>query len=139
MFKHFSVKKFEYELYNLKNKGYIEYYSTATDEMMKLAGKYIAEEVYYIITKNPFVKIVVYSTLDRRSGTTNDNKMKTREKGKDAVRILLLWRMKDKLYIKSFKNLYRVDTFFDNLEKTIKEINLAIERGLDLKEFKPLK
>ena len=107
--------------------------------MMKLAGKYIAEEVYYIITKNPFVKIVVYSTLDRRSGTTNDNKMKTREKGKDAVRILLLWRMKDKLYIKSFKNLYRVDTFFDNLEKTIKEINLAIERGLDLKEFKPLK
>ena len=132
MYQAFSRKKFEYELLSLKNLGLIKSYGDATDKWVGISGKYIFEVVYELtLESNPFMRIVVYSTIQR----DNSQKNKTRDKAEDSVKVLLSWRMKEKLYLKSIKKLYRVETFFDNFKECITNILEYVESKPSLKEF----
>jgi 3-methyladenine DNA glycosylase/8-oxoguanine DNA glycosylase len=79
---------------------------------MKMADTW--EHVYSVSTKNKAVDIIVFSSVDVRSG-------KTREKGSDAVRLVLRWETKFGYIYKRLGKHYRLETLFQNMEKTIKE------------------
>lgn len=81
------------------------------------------ERIYKIKTSQSNKCIIIYSSLDIRYN-------KTREKGSDALRVIVWLRTKHGDFFKSYKKHYRVNTLFQNLSKTIKEIN-----DLEIKSF----
>jgi hypothetical protein len=85
------------------------------------------EHVYKISTKNKSVDIIVFSSVDVRTG-------KTREKGTDCVRLVLRWTTKYGEIYKKLGKHYRLETLFDNMEKTVREAQNSVF-NLNGKEF----
>lgn len=80
-------------------------------------GNNVQEHVYMLPTKNPSVSIVIYSSVSCYNG-------KTRNEGKDAVRVDVLCKSSEKgLQIKKIKKHYRTSGIFNNLMETILKIN----------------
>jgi len=74
------------------------------------------ERIYKIKTNQSNKCIIIYSSLDIRTN-------RTRNKGADALRVIIWLRTKQGDFFKSYKKHYRVDTLFKNLAKTVNEIN----------------
>lgn len=74
------------------------------------------ERIYKIKTNQSNKCIIIYSSVDIRTD-------KTRDKGADALRVVVWLRTKQGDFFKAFKKHYRVETIFKNLSNTIKEIN----------------
>lgn len=85
------------------------------------------ERIYEIPTQNKAVSIVVFSSVDLRTN-------QTREKGKDAVRIVLKWKTKNGDMYKRVAKHLRIETLFDNLKRSLKEAKSQIFK-LNYKEF----
>lgn len=85
------------------------------------------ERIYEIPTQNKAVSIVVFSSVDLRTN-------QTREKGKDAVRIVLKWKTKNGDMYKRIAKHLRIETLFDNLKRSLKEAKSQIFK-LNYKEF----
>ena len=129
-FKSFSRKKFEYELLQLKNKDLISRYEDITEKWSRMSGVSIYEIVYELtVPYNRFFKIIIYSSV-KRFGE------QSREKGKDAIRVNLLWYMKGQLFIQPIRTLYRVEGLFNNIETTVKNIENYIQNeNPELRDF----
>jgi hypothetical protein len=110
----FSKKHFEYELRGLLIKNKAGFLNDVTEEIDKESEFDIWEHVYSITTKNKSVDILVFSSVSRKTG-------KVRDKGSDAVRLVLRWKTRNGNVYKSLGKHYRIKTLFKNLEKTILE------------------
>lgn len=94
-----------------------------TGELNLQFGEYVdqgkrksEERVYEVTTKNPMVRLLIYSSIDPRTNTS-------REVGGDAVRVTFYCMHKGKLYYKRHKTHQRISTLFNNLEKSIGAAN----------------
>lgn len=125
----FSKAKFEYELREMKKKLKFVNYSEVSHDLNK-NGYVINESVYLIKTKNPYVSILIYSSIDNRTE-------RVRSLGSDAVRVVLVWTTKNGRYYKKLHKHLRINTLFKNLEGTLSK-GLKEAEGMKLKiwEFK---
>lgn len=122
----FSRTKFEYELRGILIRNKLGNVYDITQTMLD-RGYEIWERVYFIPTRNKAVSILIYSSIDLRTD-------RVREKGSDAIRVVLAWRTKRGIYYKSFAKHLRTRGIFQNLEKTLKKINESVFQ-LDFREF----
>jgi hypothetical protein len=90
-------------------------------------GNITWENVYTISTKNKSVEILVFSSVDIRSGFV-------REHGDDMVRIVLRWKTKNGYMYKSLAHHQRINTLFNNMKKTIEKAQQSVF-NLQYKEF----
>jgi hypothetical protein len=74
------------------------------------------ERVYEVTTKNPKVRMLIYSSLGVNGQTCADV-------GGDAVRVNFYCKHKGKYFYKKFKKHQRIQTIFKNLEKTLFDAN----------------
>lgn len=86
------------------------------DYTEKQGKQNIEERVYEMTTPNPVIRILIYSSIDPRTNIS-------REVGGDAIRINFYCKFNGKTYYKKFKTHQRIKTMFDNIEKSIQEIN----------------
>ena len=84
------------------------------------------EYVYQINTKNPVVKILIYSSISVKTGEMRNN-------GNDAVRIIMKWHTKNGNLHKHLAKHLRINTLFVNIRKTLVEANQNV---FNLKGFK---
>lgn len=120
MYKTYSKKQFEFLMRSLligKKLGFMEEISQADTW----------EYMYKISTKNKSVDVIVFSSVDIRTG-------KTRKKGSDCVRLVLRWNTKNGYIYKKLAKHYRLDTLIQNMEKTIKHAHDNVF-NLNGKEF----
>lgn len=114
-FKSFTKEEFELGLQDICQRNNMTGFVDVTDRLIK-GGKNILERVYMIPTINPSTFLVIYSTVDVRTG-------RVRESGEDAVRVFLQWKKigEPKPRKKKLKSHPRIETLFKNLEKTLVE------------------
>lgn len=110
----FSKAKFEYELNGICKRNNLKNPVDITEELR--VDNNLLEYTYEIFTKNPSVSFIVFSSIDLRTG-------RVRDKGSDALRVILKWKTRKGFYYKSLKNHKRITSVFLNLEKTIKTVN----------------
>lgn len=109
----FSKAKFEYELVRIKQSCEMQGWHCVTALVEYDMGMTSWEYIYAFPTRNINVKIVIYSSVDMRTG-------KVRDKGNDAVRVVYrITNSKGEVYYKHIKKHLRIDTLFNNLETTI--------------------
>jgi hypothetical protein len=109
-YKQFGKSEFEYELRGILIRSRLGYLKDITDEYRKENPTW--ERIYTISTKNRAVKILVFSSIDIRTGFV-------REHGDDAIRLVMEWTTRNgKVYKKIAKHL-RIKTLFGNMEKSI--------------------
>lgn len=120
-YRSYSKKEFEFkirEIYRINN--LFCKLVDVTERVGEIVPVY--EHVYSVPTKSSAVALLIYSSVDIRNA-------RTREIGSDAVRIVMQWTIKKRndegqviatkrVYRKVAKHL-RIDTLFQNLEKTI--------------------
>ena len=119
LYQAYSKAKFEYQLrgisWKVRSKGILD-----VTEDLKRNGITVKEHVYLMQTHRDNVAILIYSSLDVRTG-------RTRENGTDAVRVVVTVKTPQGRYYKAVKKHLRLQTLFDNLEKTLeltmKDIN----------------
>lgn len=107
-FMSYNRKEFEHGLTTIINKFGLQ----LGDYTEKQGKQNIEERVYEISTYDPRVRILVYSSIDPRTNIA-------REIGGDAIRINFYCKNKGKLYYKKFKKHQRINTMFNNIEKSI--------------------
>lgn len=114
-FYQFTRTQFESSLQDICTRNNMTGFEDVTERLLT-KGKNIMERVYMLHTINPTTYIVIYSTVDVRTGMV-------REHGEDAVRVFLQWRKvgEDKPRKKKLKTHKRISTLFKNLEKTLIE------------------
>lgn len=125
----FSKAQFEYELKGIlaRNRLGVWNFAEITSEISSIIP--INEYVYSLPTRNPSVQIILFSSVDSRTG-------KTREKGSDAVRVVLRWKTRSGNVYKRIGKHLRVETLFANMERTIlSEANSSLQ--LNYREFVP--
>ena len=124
-FYQYGKKHFEFELRRLLFKNKIGSMEEITEEFSK--ENYTEERIYKIKTKNPSVSIIVFSSVDIKTNFT-------REIGADAVRIVLEWKTKNGFVYKKVGKHLRIDTLFNNVEKSLLKAKGEIF-NLNYKEF----
>lgn len=125
-YKKFGKSEFEYELRGILIRNKLGYLKDITDEYRK--EKPTWERIYSISTKNRAVRILVFSSIDIRTGFV-------REHGDDAVRLVMEWSTRNgKVYKRISKHL-RINTLFSNFEKSIIKVQDEIF-NLKYNEFK---
>jgi hypothetical protein len=111
----FSKAKFEYELKGISIRNKFSSFVDVTDRLRNIENN-LLERVYFLTTKNKSVGVLIYSSIDLRTD-------RVREKGSDAIRLVLVWETKKgNLYKKIAKHL-RVTSIFNNLENTLIKVN----------------
>lgn len=114
----FSKKQFEYDLKGICFRNNFRTPINYTEEHRNEGGE-TWEHIYKIQTKNPAVAVLIYSSVD-----VNTNYV--REKGGDAVRVVVRWNTRNGARYKAAATHYRIKTLFENLEKTlVREISAA--------------
>lgn len=121
-YKVFTKNEFEYKLRGLAWKVQSDILDVTNDLIRNNIQVY--EHVYLIRTKRENVSILVYSSVDTRTG-------KTREKGSDAVRIVLTVKTdKGTRFHRHMKKHLRVNNLFDNIHDTLKAITKEVNKGV---------
>lgn len=109
-YKQFGKSEFEYELRGILIRGRLGFLKDITDEYRKENPTW--ERIYTISTANKAVKILVFSSIDIKTGFVRDH-------GDDAVRLVMEWTTRNgKVYKRIAKHL-RINTLFGNMEKSI--------------------
>ena len=124
-FYEYGKKHFEFELRRLLFKNKIGSMEEITEDFSE--ESYTEERIYKIKTKNPSVSIIVFSSVDIKTNFT-------REIGADAVRIVMEWKTKNGFVYKKIGKHLRIDTLFNNVEKSLLKAKAEIF-NLNYKEF----
>ena len=124
-FYQYGKKHFEFELRRLLFKNKMGSMEEITEDFSR--ENYTEERIYKIKTKNPSVSIIVFSSVDIKTNFTRDI-------GADAVRIVLEWKTKNGFVYKKVGKHLRIDTLFNNVEKSLLKAKNEIF-NLNYKEF----
>ena len=122
----FSQAKFEYELKGILIKNKYGFMQDVTEKWLE-RGRETWERIYMISTKNPSVKILVFSSIDIKTG-------KVRDIGNDSVKFVMTWKTKKGVVYKKMAHHYRIKTLFENVEKTLTQSQDQVF-NLNYKEF----
>jgi len=122
----YSEKHFCYKLKGILIENKAGFMKDITDEYIKEGNK-TWEKIFAISTKNKAVDIIVYSSIDMRTH-------EVREKGGDAVRLVMAWHTKNGTFYKHIAKHLRIKTLFDNLKETILTTQANVF-ALNIKEF----
>lgn len=122
----FGKKHFEYGVREFLIKNRLGFLADITESYIA-EGNNTWEHVYSISTSNRSVEILVYSSVDIRTGYV-------REHGDDAVRLVMRWKTKNGYLYKKLSKHLRIKTLFDNMHKTIAEAQKTVF-NLQFKEF----
>ena len=109
-YKKFGKSEFEYELRGILIRNKLGYLTDITDEYREESPTW--ERIYSISTKNRAVRILVFSSIDIRTGFV-------REHGDDAVRLVMEWTTRNGKMHKRIAKHLRIKTLFANMEKSI--------------------
>jgi hypothetical protein len=121
MYKCYSKKQFEYFLRNLLIENRLGFLSDVTD-----THNQTWEYIYEVSTRNPSVKVIIFSSVDKRTQKTRDN-------GDDRVRLVLRWtNRKGEHVYKRLARHNRIETLFNNVKSTLLNANVF---NLNLSEF----
>lgn len=123
-YKKFGKKEFEYMLrYScIKHQlGFMQEVSEKWDSW---------EHIYEVSTKNKAVDILIFSSVDIRTSYTRD-------KGSDAVRVVIRWNTKNGPVFKRLAKHKRIETLFDNLSTTLLTTKQTVF-NLKYSEFKKI-
>lgn len=107
----FGKKQFEFGVRNFLIPNRLGFFKDITQDYIK-DGNDTWENVYSISTRNKAVDILVYSSIDMRTGHVRDY-------GDDAVRLVLRWKTKNGYVYRRLAKHLRIKTLFDNMHKTI--------------------
>jgi hypothetical protein len=121
MYKNYSKKQFEYFLRGLLIENKLGFLSEVTNEHGQTW-----EHIYEVTTRNRAVTIIIFSSVDMRTG-------RTRENGADRVRLVLRWKTKNGYVYKRIARHNRLDTLFNNIKSTL--LNFNPFGQFDFKEF----
>lgn len=114
----FGRKHFEFEVRNFLIKNRLGFLKDITQQYIE-EGNETWENIYTISTGNKSVEILVYSSIDIRTGYV-------REHGDDAVRMVLRWKTRNGYVYKKLGKHLRIKTLFNNMEKTVKSVRPTI-------------
>lgn len=114
----FGRKHFEFEVRNFLIKNRLGFLKDITQQYIE-EGNETWENIYTISTGNKSVEILVYSSIDIRTGYV-------REHGDDAVRMVLRWKTRNGYVYKKLGKHLRIRTLFNNMEKTVKSVRPTI-------------
>jgi hypothetical protein len=121
MYKRYTKKQFEFLLRGLLIDNKLGFLNDVTSEHSNTW-----EYIYEVSTRNPSVKIIIFSSVDKRTEKTRDN-------GDDRVRLIMRWtNRKGEHVYKRLARHNRIDTLFNNVKSTL--LNAKVF-NLDLKEF----
>lgn len=109
----FSKAQFEYFLTKTVKENELGYWRSLTEDLERETSRAYWEHVYQMATLNRTLTILIYSSVDRRFN-------KTRDLGKDAVRIVYRWETEKGVLYAKLKTHYRVNGLEKNLETTLK-------------------
>lgn len=114
-YQQFTQKQFEFFLKNILIENKLAYVKTdfldITEPMIN-KGYETFERIYTIKTKQKNRRLVIFSSVDIRTG-------KTRDKGADAIRIVEWIKTEHGNRFKRVKKHLRINTLKDNLQKTL--------------------
>lgn len=122
-YKQYTKRQFEYLLNGVLIKHRLGFLS-------EVDHKDAWEYVYEITTKNRAITIIVFSSIDKRTG-------KTRNNGDDRVRLVLRWQTR---YGDRFMRLARhnrITTLFDNVKGTLLNANVFNLKSKDFSSTLP--
>lgn len=122
----FTKAHFEYELKGILIRNKAGFMEDITNDWLK-EGKDTWERIYKISTKNKSVDIILFSSIDIRTG-------KVRNNGTDRVRVVKRWKTKNGFLYKKIHHHNRLSTLFKNLEQTITTTQKQVF-SLNYKEF----
>lgn len=122
----FGKKHFEFGVREFLIENKLGFLTNITEQYINDGG-ITWENVYTISTKNKSVDILIFSSVDIRSGFV-------REHGDDMVRIVLRWKTKNGYMYKSLAHHQRIGTLFNNMKKTIEKAQQSVF-NLQYKEF----
>lgn len=122
----FSKKHFEYGVRNFLIENKLGFFQDITEQYIA-EGNSTWEHIYSISTRNKAVEIIIYSSVDIRTGAV-------REHGDDAVRLVLRWKTKNGYMYKKLSKHLRIKTLFQNIQKTVVSAQQSVF-NLSFKEF----
>ncbi len=109
----YSQNKFERELIRIRINNGLLSWKEITESFNQKHGEPISlEHIYSFPTRNRFVQIVIFSSVDTRNH-------QSRNKNTDAVRVIYEWSTRKGPIYKRIDKHLRINTLFINLEKTI--------------------
>lgn len=109
----YSRKQFERELIRIRTSNYLLSWSEITQTFNQKHGEPESlEYIYSFPTKNRSVQILIFSSVDTRTG-------RNRDKDTDAVRVIYEWGTRKGLIYKKIRKHLRINTLFTNLERTV--------------------
>lgn len=114
----YGRKHFEFEVRGFLIKNRLGFLKDITQQYIA-EGNETWENIYTITTANKSVEILVYSSIDIRTGYV-------REHGDDAVRMVLRWKTRNGYVYKKLSKHLRIRTLFNNMEKTVKSVRPII-------------
>jgi hypothetical protein len=120
MYKSYNKSHFEYLLRGCLIENRLGFLSDVTSQHGKTW-----EHIYEVTTKNRSVTIIIFSSVDMRTGWTREN-------GADRVRLVMKWKTKNGEVYKRIARHNRLETLFDNVKSTLLDCNVF---NLNFKEF----
>lgn len=110
----YSKPQYEYNLNSWKRQRIIGDFLDTQPDLVR-NGYNVNEVVYVVRTHRKDLNILIYTSIDIRSD-------RVREKGSDAVRVVLVWKNSKtgQRYYRKVKKHLRIKTLFNNLEDTLK-------------------
>jgi hypothetical protein len=125
-YKQFGEKQFLFNVRDFLIKNKLGYMKEVTQDYIADGGM-TWEKIYTVSTANKSVEIIIFSSIDIRTGYV-------REHGDDAVRMVLRWKTKNGYVYKSLGKHLRIETLFNNMQKTITKAQQSVF-NLNYKEF----
>lgn len=122
----FNKRQFEYRVREILIKNRLGFLKDITDSYIADGGT-TWERIYAVSTANKSVEIFIFSSIDLRTDSV-------RNKGSDAVRIVLRWKTKNGYVYKKVAKHLRINTLFENIKKSLINCNRQIF-NLNYKEF----
>ena len=122
----FGKKHFEYGVREFLISNKLGFLKDITEEYIE-AGGITWERVYSVSTRNRSVQILIFSSVDMRTGYV-------REHGEDAVRLVMRWETKNGYVYKKLAKHLRIETLFNNMKQTIGQAQKSVF-NLEYKNF----
>jgi hypothetical protein len=105
-YRQYSKAKFDYELRSLLIRNRAGF-------VTEIEHGESWEHIYQITTKNPAINIIMFTSIDKRTG-------KTRNNGADRVRLVMAWTNRSgQTSYKRLARHNRIHTLFSNIESTL--------------------
>jgi hypothetical protein len=107
----FGKKHFEYGVREFLINNKLGFLKDITQDYIADGGS-TWERIYTVSTRNKSVELIIFSSIDMRTDYV-------REHGDDAVRIVMRWKTKNGYVYKKVAKHLRINTLFQNMEKSI--------------------